>query len=81
MTGIKLSIFEFIDKIDLPPLVIFVVLFIPILPNLWSIIHAYRSKFDNSVEKMAWIIVNIFFPIIGGLIYIFWGTKRSYPKN
>lgn len=73
----NLPVLEFIDKIDLPPAVILVLLTVPILPNLWCIWHAYRSRFPTTVEKMAWVMVGIFFPVLGGLVYLLFGYKRS----
>ena len=74
-----LPLTEFINKFDLPPAVILLLLSIPILPNLWCIWHAYRRNFPSLVEKIAWVMVGIFFPVIGGLVYIFVGRKRSSP--
>jgi len=71
-------IFVFINKFDLPPALVLLLMFIPILPNLWGILHAYRRFFPNMmVEKIAWIMVCVFFPVIGGVLYIFIGRKRS----
>jgi hypothetical protein len=54
-----------------------VLLVIPILPNLWSIYHAFYRDFPSSAEKMAWLGVCIFIPVLGGLGYLFWGGKRG----
>lgn len=70
-------IFEFINRFDLPPAVVLILLFIPILPNLWSIWHAYHHHFPNLAEKAAWIMMGVFLPVIGGLVYVIVGRKRS----
>ena len=75
-----LPVTEFINKVDLPPALILILIIIPILPNLWAIWHAYRSVFPSTVEKMAWVMVGIFFPVFGGLVYLFYGRKRSSGK-
>ena len=75
-----LPVTEFINKVDLPPAIILILIIIPILPNLWAIWHAYRSVFPSTVEKMAWVMVGIFFPVFGGLVYLFYGRKRSSGK-
>jgi hypothetical protein len=51
--------------------------FIPILPNLWCIYHAFQREFPTPAEKMAWIGVGIFIPVLGGLIYLIWGRRRG----
>lgn len=50
---------------------------IPILPNLWSIWHIFHRDFPSSNEKMAWAMLCIFVPIVGGVIYLIWGRKRG----
>lgn len=52
-------------------------LLIPILPNLWAIWHIFRCDFNTAQEKMAWLAVSVFIPVLGGLAYVFWGRKRG----
>ena len=54
-----------------------VLLLIPILPNLWSIWHVFHCDFPTPQEKMGWVAAAIFLPVLGGLLYIFWGRKRG----
>lgn len=65
---------------DLPTsqlLLILVLLALPILPNLWAIWHSFHAEFATHQEKMVWLAVNIFVPVLGGLVYLFWGRKRA----
>ncbi len=57
-----------------PVLIILVVL--PILPNLWAIIHIFKNDFDTPQEKMIWLALAVFVPVIGGLAYLFLGRRR-----
>ncbi len=50
---------------------------LPILPNLWAIWHSFHSEFATLQEKMLWIAVSVFVPVLGGLAYVFWGRKRA----
>lgn len=64
----------------LPPetLALFAVaLIVPILPNLWSIWHIFRSDFATAQEKMAWLGAAVFIPFLGGLAYVCIGRKRA----
>ncbi len=54
-----------------------VLLAIPILPNLWSIWHAFHRDFPTVQEKMIWISVAVFIPVLGGVAYILFGRPRS----
>ncbi len=54
-----------------------VLLGLPIIPNLWAIYHAYYRVFPTDAEKMLWICVAIFVPVLGGLAYLFVGRRRG----
>ena len=54
---------------------------IPILPNLWSLWHLWSHDFNNDFErKVRWLLLCVFVPVIGGLIYIFKGRKYAGSK-
>lgn len=64
---------------DLPTsqlLLILAFLTLPVIPNLWAIWHSFHAEFATQQEKMVWIAVSVFVPVLGGLIYFFWGRKR-----
>lgn len=52
-------------------------LLIPILPNLWAIWHAFHSDFATAEEKMSWVAAAVFLPVLGGLLYLFLGRRRT----
>lgn len=54
---------------------------VPILPNLWSIRHAYWREFPSLNEKLIWLVVAVFVPVFGGLAYVFFGRKRGKKPN
>lgn len=54
-----------------------VVLFSPVLPNLWSLHHVFHHKYPGKYERLVWAYIAIFLPLVGGLIYIFFGKKRA----
>lgn len=57
------------------PLLILLVL-LPIVPNLWAIMHIFKNDFDTPQEKMIWLALAVFIPVMGGLIYLFMGRRR-----
>lgn len=64
---------------DLPAsqlILILVLLTLPILPNLYAIWHSFHADFSTHQEKMVWIAVSVFVPVLGGLAYLIWGRKR-----
>jgi len=54
-----------------------VALTLPVIPNLWAIYHSYYRIFPSDAEKMIWLCVAIFVPVLGGIIYFFVGRKRG----
>lgn len=57
------------------------VLALPILPNLWSIWHVRTRAFPSDQEKALWFAAAVFVPVLGGLAYIFVGRRRSTPMS
>ncbi|TVM18393.1 hypothetical protein DPQ33_06490 [Oceanidesulfovibrio indonesiensis] len=53
------------------------ILALPIIPNLWSIWHIFYRDFPSSTEKLAWLGVAVFIPVIGGVVYILVGRRRA----
>ncbi len=50
---------------------------LPSLINLWAIWHAFHHKFPSSEQRMIWLAIGVFVPVIGGLAYFFIGRKRA----
>ncbi len=57
------------------------ILLIPILPNLWSIWHIFKHDFPSPQEKMTWVLITTFIPVIGGILYILKGRKRIISER
>lgn len=50
---------------------------IPIIPNLWSIWHAFHRAFPTDTERLAWLGIAVFVPVLGGIAYIIFGRPRA----
>jgi hypothetical protein len=44
---------------------------------LWMLIHAITNKGLADGEKIGWVLVIIFLPFIGSIIYFFIGRTRA----
>ena len=53
---------------------------LPILPNLWAIWHVHKNEFSTQQERAAWLLAQIFLPVLGGLAYILFGRTRTIKK-
>jgi uncharacterized membrane protein YhaH (DUF805 family) len=46
---------------------------------VWMLIHAVTNKRLGDGEKIAWVLVIIFVPCLGALIYFFVGKPKGGP--
>ena len=46
---------------------------------MWAFVDISRSGFENPTMKWLWIILILFFPILGSIIYFQFGKK--YTKD
>jgi hypothetical protein len=44
---------------------------------LWMLIHAITNKGLGDAEKIVWVLVIIFLPLIGSIIYFFVGRPKG----
>ena len=44
---------------------------------LWMLVHAITNKGISDVEKIMWVLVIIFLPLIGSIIYFFVGKSKA----
>ena len=55
------------------------ILTLPILPNLWSIWHVRGHAFATDQEKALWFVLAVFVPVLGGIGYLLFGVRRALP--
>ncbi len=53
---------------------------LPVLPSFWAIHHAFFHTFPKDTERLLWICLNVFVPVIGAIIYFFCGRTRATGK-
>ena len=47
------------------------------IPNLFGIWHAFHRVFPTPQERLIWVGVCVFVPIIGGISYLIFGFRRA----
>lgn len=57
----------------------FFLLMLPAALNLWAIRHAMNHEFPLEKERLIWILAGIFLPVLGGILYLLFGLRRSKP--
>ena len=58
---------------------VLVVMF-PMIPTLWSILHIRGHEFETPQQRALWLVLVVFLPCVGGIIYIFTGRKKVLGK-
>ena len=47
------------------------------IPSLWSILHIWGHEFASPQQRVLWLLLVVFVPVLGGIIYIFTGRKKA----
>ncbi len=61
-----------------------ILLLIPFGIWLYTIIHIITSRYKESSDRVVWLLVVLFLPVIGILLYILFGRRqllRSKPQQ
>ena len=48
--------------------------------SAWTILDAWKRDYESAQEKVLWMQICIFIPILGSLAYIFLGQKRGRKR-
>jgi hypothetical protein len=66
--------------IGISPAEILMLLFfagIPVVLWLWALVDVLTSKFENSIEKLIWLVAIVFVPVLGAILYLVLGRKQK----
>jgi hypothetical protein len=57
----------------------YMILFLAIPFGLWlgALIDLLRSNFADSITKLIWLVVIVFIPVLGAILYLFIGRKQK----
>lgn len=50
---------------------------IPAIPNLFGIWHAFHRVFPTPNERLIWMAICVFVPVVGGVLYLVFGLRRA----
>lgn len=58
---------------------IFALLLLALIPFalwLWALVEIIRSDFNDSSQKIIWLLILIFLPVLGWLLYVIIGRGQ-----
>jgi len=63
-------------------ILILIIVFLGFLPTIVALIDILRNKFNGN-DKIVWVLVVLFFNLIGAILYFIIGTKQKIknPNN
>jgi hypothetical protein len=61
-------------------ILILIVVFLGFLPTIIALIDILRNKFNGN-DKIVWILVVLFFNLIGAILYFIIGTKQKIKSH
>jgi cytochrome bd-type quinol oxidase subunit 2 len=50
---------------------------VPVALWLWSLIDLLSSEFENSLNKVIWLMAITFLPVLGALLYLLIGRNQK----
>lgn len=58
-----------------------IIVLLPMAPTFWSIWDIWTHSFASYQKRVTWLIIVIFIPVIGGIIYLIFGWKQARLNN
>ena len=60
-------------------IILLVLLAVPMIPTFWALVDIPKRKFPSTKLKVIWFLVVSTFPVVGAIIYIAFGRRRTEP--
>jgi len=57
-------------------LLLLTIVLVPFILSVWAIIDIIKSNFRESTNKIVWLLVVLFLPIVGVILYFVIGRKQ-----
>lgn len=54
---------------------------IPAVLWLWALIDLLRSDFKDSINKLIWLILIVFLPVLGAILYLLIGRGQKVKAS
>jgi hypothetical protein len=62
--------------IGMPELVVIAILLLPLVLSIIALISCLRSNFQDSTHKLIWVLVILFLPLLGSILYFIISPKQ-----
>jgi hypothetical protein len=66
-----------LGPIGMPELIVFsIFMLIPLIVALTALISCLKSNFQDSTHKLIWVLVILFLPLLGSILYFIISPKQ-----
>lgn len=48
---------------------------------IWALVDLVKSSFRNTLTKLLWLLVILFFPILGSIVYFQFARRYKVPVH
>ena len=62
--------------IGMPEIIVIFIMFIPLILSVCALISCLKSNFQDSTNKIVWVVVILFLPVIGSILYFAISPKQ-----
>lgn len=62
-------------------MVISLIGFLPLVLMIFCVVDITRSTFNDSTNKVIWVLVVLLAPVLGGLLYLLFGRNQKQLRN
>lgn len=57
------------------------ILMVPMIPSLWSILHIWGHEFASPQQRVLWLLLVVFVPVLGGHHLYFYRSQKSSGRG
>jgi chromate transport protein ChrA len=62
-------------------IVLFLIFILPAVIVLWALIDVIKSDFKDSTNKIIWLLLIIFLPLLGAILYFLIGRSQKLGRS
>ena len=60
---------------------IILIFVVPFILMVIAVVDLVKRDFNNSTDKIVWLLISVLIPVVGPLMYLLFGKKKSKRRN
>lgn len=75
-----MNLLEFLNLGIMEVLIILIILIVPAILTIYCLVDVFRSQFVDNNSRILFLLLILFVPIIGGILYLAMRSNYVKPK-